>query len=1195
MKKKILSVILTAVLLTSMFIMQVSAVPDEPDGYLSSMSTEDKISYMIMPVFRYSEDAEGNKVNVTEITEDIEAALKKHSFSGVILMGQNTPTNENTVRLTDALQRANAAGGDRPQLLISIDQEGGNVTRLGQGTVTPGNMALGAANDLSITEETASIIGNELKALGVNADFAPDVDVNSNPANPVIGVRSFSDDPRIVAQHGAAFVEALNETGVISTLKHFPGHGDTDTDSHTGLPCVNKSYDEIRQFELVPFQACINAGSQIVMTAHIQYPQIETNTYKSKLTGEDVYLPATLSRTIITDILRSDMGFDGVVITDSMEMDAIAQHFDKYDAAKLAIEAGVDIMLMPFDPCTSEDFEEADTYISTLTQMADDGEISMEKIDAAVTRILTLKKNNGLFAPYDSSDIEQRVDYAVNNVGTKALHDNEWKITEKAITLVKNDNAALPLTAPNQKTVILVPYDDETIPMDYAVRKLTQDGKLPAGAVVESYSYRHKTIDDMLPLTEDADNVIFLSEIYSASALQGDTAQMADTICEAIHSRGGKFIVMSVNLPYDAARYQDADAIMLAYLAVSMPADPEDKIKEIQKYGANMPVALYMMFSKENPPTAKLPVNIPQLDENYGYTDAVLYERGYGLTYLSDPTGEFSVEYMSSPFYEKLVLALEDNKDKTTMEKTLAAALSQEGYLNFSTQGIDIDAARSDGLIWTGKELRMNDQNTGNTEYTRWAQNVIMNRSGSDLYLDCDWCAIFTSWCMYQAGYYTDEQLKKYYYSYSADPRIEYDADSWITAFCFEQENVWYTPLAAHKLEAYDWNTYYHTDVDPFDLPFRSGGLIFFSWDGSGTYFDHSGIVVGYDPDTHVLTYTNGNSNGQVITKQMDLDTEEEFFGQPFMQNSKRIMAYAEYDRIVPLEQKEITADSTDIVWYKDADKGLRIQTNSASKIASVFIDGEYLGSNIESNMLLHAGNLAVGKSELVGLETGIHEMKLVFDDGVITLALTIEETRKISAEPADITWDRSGGSIVIRTNSASDTVEICIGESTAADNSTEGVTFEDGTVTLSSGLANAVLADGENSVTLVFADGKTEISIFVTNESSQEESSEQSEESSGQSEESSEQSEESLEQSDEPVSDSSEPSDEPSVESSIEPSEETSGQSNTTYTPENSIKPDSDTVKTGDTSSMPVILAVFAASLASGLLLVKRRRRNQD
>ena len=1079
MKKKLLSVLIPTAIILSLFAIPASAV--QTNDYLSSMTTEDKISTMIMPAFRYSTDDEGNSTNVTEITDDIEAALTKHSFGGVILYGQNTPTNEGTARLTDALQKANAKDGYRPQLIVSIDQEGGNVSRLGQGTVMPGNMALGAANDISLTKEAASMIGTELAALGINADFAPDVDVNSNPSNPIIGVRSFSDDPQIVAEQGAAFVQALSGTGVISTLKHFPGHGDTDTDSHTGLPLINKTYDEIRQNELVPFQACIEAGTQMIMTAHIQYPKIEKNTYKSKLTGKNIYLPATLSKKIITDILRGDMNYNGVVITDAMEMDAISKHFDKYDAAKMAIDAGVDILLMPVDTTTKAGFEEMDNYISTLAYKADSGEISLEKINAAVKRILTLKENNGLMTPYDGSDTESRVEYAVDHVGTKENHDREWEIAKKTITLVKNDNDTLPLNTNNQKTVVLVPYDDETIPMNYAVRKLTQEGKLPEGAVVESYSYRYKTLEDMMPTIEGADNVIFLSEIYGTSALSGDIAKMADAICDDIHSRNGKFIVMSVNLPYDVARFQNADAIMLAYLAVSMPVDPEDKTKEIQKYGANMPAALYMMFSDEDAPTAKLPVNIPQLDENYSYTDTMLYERGFGLTYLSDPTGDYSAEYKSSPFYEKLILALEDSKDKTTMEKTLAAALSQEGYNNYSTAGINTAFERSNGNIWTGKELRMNDSNTGNTEYTRWAQNVVMDRSGEDLYSDVDWCAIFVSWCMYQAGYYTEDQLKKYYYSYCADPRVEYDADSWITAFCMDQKKVWYTPLSEKKIEAYDWNTYYNTETDPYDIPYKPGGLIFFSWDGSGLLFEHVGIVVEYDTEDHILSYSNGNSGGQVITKQIDLDEVEEFYGQPLMKNSDRIMAYAEYDEIKPLEQKTITTDNTDITWYKDSSSGLRIQTNSDSKIASVFIDEEYLGSNIESNMIFNEGSLAIGKSELIGLENGVHTMKLVFDDGVVSVSLTIGDKEPITAEHTSFDWDRSGDSIVIRTNSESETVAIRIGGGLAGTDETEGVTLINGTVTLSAEFANKILEDGENTIRLVFSDGDIEVNIFVT------------------------------------------------------------------------------------------------------------------
>ena len=1087
MKKKFISLMLSALMLPLPVGVHVSAEQTAAEQYLSSMTTEDKISQMIMPVFRYSVDEEGNRTNLTVITEDIENSLRKHSFSGVIVMGQNTPTNEGAVRLVDAMQKANAEGGDRPQLIISIDQEGGNVTRLGQGCVMPSNMSLGAANDVELTKEDASIIAGELKAIGINADFAPVVDVNNNPSNPIIGIRSFSDDPQIVARHGAAFVETLNQNGVISTLKHFPGHGDTDTDSHTGLPCINKSYDEIKQNELIPFQACIDAGSQMIMTAHIQYPQIETNTYRSILTGEDIYLPATLSKTIITDILRGDMGFDGVVVTDAMEMDAITKHFDKFDAAKLAIEAGVDILLMPYDPSAKTDFEEMDNYISTLAQMADNGEISMENIDAAVSRILRLKESNGLFAAYDGSDIENRVEYAVNHVGTKENHDKEWDITKKTITLVKNDDDTLPLTKPDQKTVVLVPYDDETIPMNYAVRKLAQEGKLPEGTVFEAYSYRNKTLEDMMPVTEGADNVIFLSEIYSASALKGDIAKMGDAICDSIHERGGKFIVMSVNLPYDAARFQDADAIMLAYLAVSMPVDPEDKVKEMQKYGPNMPATLYMMFSDDYAPTAKLPVNIPKLDENNRYTDEILYERGFGLTYSLDPTGVFSSEYKASPFYKKLMSALENNKDKTTMEKAVAVALSQEGYQNYATEGADMAQAKAKGLIWTGKEQRMNSSNTGNTEYTRWAESCIMDRTGSSIYADYDWCAIFTSWCMYQAGYYSEQQLKRFYYSYCADPRIEFAADTWIEAFCLEQEKVWYTPVSAKKLEAYSWNTYYQTEIDPYEIPYKPGGLVFFSWNGSGKYFNHVAMVVSYDEDSHVLTYINGNTDGQVIIRMMDLDNEEEFFGNPLMKNSDRIMAYGEYDEVKPLEQKEITTDTAEIIWDVNSTSGISIQTNSKSQIASVSIDGAYLGSNIESNMVLHEGRLAIGRSELVALSHGRHEMQLAFDDGVLTISLKIVEMKDIAAEHTNITWDRSGDDIIIRTNSESGTVAVRIAGGLAGTEKTDGVSIENGTVTLSTEFANSVLADGENTVKLLFDDGEIEISVFVSDEAQKE------------------------------------------------------------------------------------------------------------
>lgn len=353
----------------------------------------------------------------------------------------------------------------------------------------------------------------------------------------------------------------------------------------------------------------------------------------------------------------------------------------------------------------------------------------------------------------------------------------------------------------------------------------------------------------------------------------------------------------------------------------------------------------------------------------------------------------FSQEYQSSEYYTKLMNALEEAEDKSVMERTLAVALSQEGYLNYSVEGIDAAQARADGKLWTGAELRMNSNETGNTEYTRWAQSYIMGRGEDAQYDDVDWCAIFVSWCLYQAGYYSRDELKKYYYSYCADPRIFYDADSWIESFNFDQHDVYYVPKAHHKLDAMDWNTYYHIDVDPYEIPYKPGGIVFFSWDASGDYFDHVAIVVDYDDDSHVLTYTNGNSAGMVVTRQIDLDAEEEFRGTAYAKNAERIMGYADYDEIKPLEQKEITTETPVITWDKGSPSGIKIRTNSGSVMASVYLDDTYCGSIIESNMIFHEGLLSIGGSELRRMELGTHKLTLTFDDGSVDLTLNITNT----------------------------------------------------------------------------------------------------------------------------------------------------------------------------------------------------------
>lgn len=614
---------------------QAEPAPDPCPAILEGMSTEEKISQMVMPAFRYYPGADGRLQPVKELPPDVSAMLQKRGFAGVIFFVENSSDTAKTVRLVDAMQAANASVEGRPQLLTAIDQEGGLITRLEHGTQGPGNMALGAAGDGNATREMAGMIGQELAAIGLNCNFAPVMDVNSNPANPVIGTRSFSDDPRTAAEQGVAFMQGLREAGVTATLKHFPGHGDTATDSHTGLPCINKSYDQLKQNELVPFQACIDAGAEAVMTAHIQYPQIETETYPSKKTGAPVSLPATLSKTILTDILRGDMGFDGVIVTDALEMDAIREHFDRLDAARLAIEAGADILLMPVDTSSQKGINALDQYITDVARLADEGAISMDKVNAAVLRILHLKNNKGLLAPYGSGDLEARASRAASLVGSQANHDKEWAITKKAITLVKNENNVLPRTGENQRIAVLTPYNNEVLGLEYAVGRLRDEGKLPQGTAVTVSSIRKKTFAAVKPLLQGADHVIVVSEANSAADLAGTYSALVDRIIDQVHAGGKTVTVMSAALPYDAARFQKADALLIAWNARSMTEDPRDTGSGVKEYGPCMPAALYLALSPDESPMGKLPVNIPALDGAYHFTDTVLYERGFGLTYPS--------------------------------------------------------------------------------------------------------------------------------------------------------------------------------------------------------------------------------------------------------------------------------------------------------------------------------------------------------------------------------------------------------------------------------------------------------------------------------------------------------------------------------------------------------------------------------
>ncbi len=574
---------------------------------VSNMTTQQKVAQMIMPALRTWGSGD-DAVPATTLSDEQKAVLMKYSFGGVIIFGQNIEEAGQTTQLISSMQEANAMGGAVSSLLVSIDQEGGYITRLSTGTSMPGNMAIAATNDPDNAYLAGDVIGSELSVQGINVDFAPVMDVNNNPSNPIIGVRSFSDDPRIVSQYGARFIDGLHNNHVMVALKHFPGHGDTDTDSHTGLPLIEKTYDQLKNLELIPFTQ-VASSADFVMTAHIQYPNIETETYTSISTGEEVYLPATLSKTILTDILRKDIGFEGVIVTDAMEMDAIASHFDPMDAARLAINAGANMLLIPVDISSPDDIKELDDYINGIVAEIDNGLISMDCVNDSVYRILKAKSKYGLMNDDSLNELGKSElitpdpELARQVVGSKEHHDIEWKIALEAVTSIKNDNA-YPVTD-DKKTVILYSNDNQKNSIDFAKALLVAEGKVTSPDNIISICAKDASKESLTAAIKGADTVIMLSVSYSKEASNED---LIHDLIQKTHDNGGKFILLSAHLPYELSSFADADALIACYNSRGMEMIPTGESNR-PKYGANIPAAIYAIFGGSDI-TGTLPVSI---------------------------------------------------------------------------------------------------------------------------------------------------------------------------------------------------------------------------------------------------------------------------------------------------------------------------------------------------------------------------------------------------------------------------------------------------------------------------------------------------------------------------------------------------------------------------------------------------------
>ncbi|MDD4803274.1 MAG: glycoside hydrolase family 3 N-terminal domain-containing protein [Syntrophomonas sp.] len=411
---------------------------------LSKLTLEEKIGQMILLGFQG-----------TKVSEPLSAVIKEIRPGGVILYGSNIINPQQTVTLTRELQHASAV-----PLFISTDEEGGVVSRIAGGTTLPGALALGAAGSAQLAYQAGQAIGEELMALGINVDFAPVLDVLHEPDYSGLGTRCLSADPASVALMGQEFARGLNDARVIAGVKHFPGHGLAPLDSHQDIPVVGASREEMAA-DIEPFRQAINGGAEMIMVAHVAYPALDSTQIISHLHQEPIYLPASLSASVINGLAREEIGYQGIIITDSLLMRPIIDHFgSQEEAAVMAIKAGSDLVLIQRE-------RDARHVQQRLLKAVRSGEISEARLNESVLRLLELKLKRGIIeyiynriSPGTAANcsIEEGRKLAQERVGSNVHRSLQQEIANKAVTLLKNNQNTLPLhLTEGQNVVCYVP------------------------------------------------------------------------------------------------------------------------------------------------------------------------------------------------------------------------------------------------------------------------------------------------------------------------------------------------------------------------------------------------------------------------------------------------------------------------------------------------------------------------------------------------------------------------------------------------------------------------------------------------------------------------------------------------------------------------------------------------------------------
>lgn len=508
-----------------------SSIKHQIEKIMSSLTLEEKIGQLFILAFPGKNP------------EKLKPIIEKYSLGGCYISQDNGETFDEAKNLTTELQQMAKNRIPELPLILGVDQEGAWGVLIPESQPGPGNLALGAAHSPVLTEQMYQLIGQEMISAGYQTILGPCSDINLNPKNPIIGTRSFGEDPVKVAEHVQAAVKGIQKAGALSTAKHFPGHGDTAGDSHREIPTVNKSREELINNDFLPFQAAIDAGVDLIMTSHIRFPAIDPN------------FPATLSPKILKDLLRDEMGFEGLIITDSMNMGAIRKFYDPAESTLMALKAGADLIML-----SEEHYDHSDNYLEKQIQGIEriikairNGELDEAIVDSRLRRIIRFK-------------LERMKNTRNSGIKTsEALSHIENYAAEAALTLVRNKQDCWPLKHPESAVFI------NATPRGAYSKLMNSRGIGPNQAKpafdcfkeeIKSHSpharfYDQEEIENNISELDEAATIIAITEDYPLPGEDFDRADQVTTVQTLIARYRHRVILIGLRSAYELKDYPD--------------------------------------------------------------------------------------------------------------------------------------------------------------------------------------------------------------------------------------------------------------------------------------------------------------------------------------------------------------------------------------------------------------------------------------------------------------------------------------------------------------------------------------------------------------------------------------------------------------------------------------------------------------